>query len=613
MRIKRIKISNFRSIVKIDIPISQGNNLVSFCGANNVGKTNILNALNLFFDKSDYFPEKDCPNHKYYGTRGGSYQPKIEIEFTDDKDTFKIIKDWNKKIVEKEDNEILYKLSGIKNKKEKLDDKQIKDFLKKINFFFLPSINLSFPEAIKYIMNSDIIDLETGQTRMSGKKGEMKTAIEKVLADLKSILDALGDNISPLLEKYKAGWGVAFDLPAEVNSFRDLMIGEVDFYIKDKSNSKAIDAKGSGLQRLCHILMYFRIVEKLNEKKQSAIICIDEPDVYLHSGLQKELMSDIREKIKQNQIFLTTHSPIFIDTIQLSNVFLLDQKVEEKSYQRAKRKHSNLKFNAIQTHLIDFNESSGISTLKSYLGISEKDNLLFDKYNLLVEGEEDKIYLTKLLQHFNLNVPNIIPCNGADNIPKFLDFYNGLADKNSDTYFLVLLDNDHKGREVSKKIKPETYPNIKTTKKFIISFNGFDPAIDSNGNSTANIEIEDFVNPRIICYLANKILKQKGLSDFKKVDVNLVCSNITKPAFQNNGILSLLENKKNELNPTDGQNIKISTSDNGKSGFKSGIANVFGQLDKEIITLIGSSDSSENKHIVNFLTEVSELSISLKK
>jgi len=604
MLIKKIKISNYRSIVKIEIKVDEKNNFICFCGQNNVGKTNILNALDLFFNKSaGYIPEKDCPNHKYYGTRGGSYQPKIEIDFFDGTDNYKITKDWNKKLSDKE-GEKLYKISGKKNKNE-LNEKDIEKLLQKINFFFLPSINVSFPEAIKYIMNNDVIDLETGQTRMSGKKGEMKKKIEEVLNDLKSILNLLSNDISPLLHKYKEGWGVAFDLPTEVNTFRDLMIGEVDFYIKDKSNSKAIDAKGSGLQRLCHILMYFRIIEKLNDKKEETIVCIDEPDVYLHSGLQKKLLEDIKNKSQNNQIFITTHSPLFIDTIKLSNVFLLDQKVEEKEYQRAKRKNSNLKFNAIQTHLVDFNESSGVSTLKNYLGINDKDNLLFDKYNILVEGEEDKIYLIKLLQHFNLNIPNIISCNGADNVIKYLDFYNSIADNNSDVFFLVLLDNDQKGREIKNKIRTDNYKNLKIEIKFIISFSGFSPTIDKNSNSNANIEVEDFLDPQIICYLCNKILKHKKLQEFKKKDIDQICNNITKSAFQNNGILELLEAKKNELNPNDGQNIKINTSEKG--GFKSGIANIFNQLDKSIINLIGESNDTKNEKILNFLKEIAEL------
>lgn len=603
MKIQKIKILNYRSIVKIEIIVDKNNNFICFCGQNNVGKTNILNALSLFFDKSEYIAEKDCPNHKYYGTRGGSYQPKIEIDFINENNIYKITKNWNKKLSDKDD-EKLYKINGTKNR-EKLEEKDIEKLLQKINFFFLPSINVSFPEAIKYLMNNDIIDLQTTGMKMSGKKGDMKKKIEEVLIDLKSIMDLLSQDISPLLEKYKKGWGVAFDLSNEVNTFRDLMIGEIDFYIRDQSDSKAIDAKGSGLQRLCHILMYFRIIEKLNEKNEKTIICIDEPDVYLHSGLQKQLFRDIKNKIKDNQIFITTHSPIFIDTIKLSNVFLLEQKIEEKKYQRAKRKNSELKFNAIQTYLVDFSESNGISTLKNYLGITDKDNLLFDRYNILVEGQEDKIYLSKLLEHFNLNVPNIIPCNGADNIPKYLDFYNSIAEYNSNINFLVLLDNDQKGRDVNKKIKPNSYKNLKIEQKFIIAFSGFSPSLDLNGNSAANIEIEDFLDPNIICYLCNKILKKKQLNEFKNPHIKTISDNIVKSAFQNNGILELLESKKNELNPDNGQNIKINVSSEG--GFKSGIANIFSELDKNIINLIGLPTDEKNKHIFKFLKEISEL------
>jgi len=589
MRIKKFKISNFRSIVKLEIKIDENNNFICFCGANNVGKTNILNALSLFFGKSDYDPEKDCPNHKFFGTRGGHYQPKIEVVFKDNKDIYQITRDWNKNKEE---------FSGKKNK-NKLSAKEVSDFINKINFFYLPSINMSFPEAIKYIMNSDIIDLETGKTRMSGKKGEMKNAIEKVLGDLKFILDSLGEHISPLLDKYKEGWGVAFDISSEVNSFRDLMIGEIDFYIKDKSNSKAIDAKGSGLQRLCHILMYFRIIEKLNEKKQKVILCIDEPNVYLHSGLQKKLLEDIKEKSLKNQIFITTHSSIFIDTIKLSNVFLLDQKIEEKQYQRAKRKTEDKKFNAIETHLVNFGEANGISTLKNYLGIDDKDNLLFDKYNILVEGDDDKIYLSKLMSHFGIAVPNIIPCNGADNIIKHLEFYNSMADSQSESHFLAILDNDAEGRKVDEKIKPQNYTNIKVEKKFIIANSGFVPPKNRKGTCNADIEIEDFLKPAIVCYLVNEILKKKSLKYFSKKNVDDISTQITQPAFQNNGILALIENKKNELNPTTGQSIQI----NGE-GVKWGMANIFNNLDNNLIGMIGDINDSENVHIKNFLEEI---------
>jgi len=413
--ISNIKISSFRSIININVKIDSKNNFITFCGANNVGKTNILNALALFFDKTEYIAEKDCPHYKFRGTQGGSYQPKIAITFKNDNDIYFIEKNWN--LTKKERESEIFKVKGKKNG-EVLSHIEINDFFKKIHFFYLPSINISFPETIKYIMNSDIIDLEASKIRFSGKKKVMKDSIEEILGKLQELLDTLGDSITPLLSHYHDGWGLAFDFPKEVNTFRDLIIAEVDFYIKDKSNSKAIDAKGAGLQRLCHILMHFRMMQEINKKKKSVILLIDEPDVYLHSGLQKKLLNDFYQYIDKNQIFVTTHSPIFIDTVKLSNVFLLDQKIEEDvEFARGKRKKiQNKKFNIVSTELVDFSESNGVSKLKAYLGIDDEDSLLYDKYNLLVEGASDITYLSKLMTHFNIEVPYMKECGGADNI-----------------------------------------------------------------------------------------------------------------------------------------------------------------------------------------------------
>ncbi|MBY7734922.1 AAA family ATPase [Francisella philomiragia] len=97
INITRIKIANFRSITSLDIKIKNEKGLFTFCGENNVGKTNILKALSLFFDKKEFISNNDCPYYKYYGTRGGNYRPKIEITFNGGKDSYHIIKDWNLK------------------------------------------------------------------------------------------------------------------------------------------------------------------------------------------------------------------------------------------------------------------------------------------------------------------------------------------------------------------------------------------------------------------------------------------------------------------------------------------------------------------------------------
>ena len=602
MFIKEINIKNYRSITSLKIKLDNDNNFISFSWANNVWKTNVLNALNLFFWEWKYIPEKDCPNHKYYWTRWWSYQPNIEILFIENNDEIRLSKNWNiTKKDKKEFPDLEYKIKGKKNT-DILTKNSCEKIINEIDFLFLQSINISFPEAIKYIMNSDIIDLEMGKSRMSWKKKDMKDNIEKVLNDLKDILNALWENITPLLENYKEWWWVAFDLPTEVNTFRDLMIWEIDFFIQDKSNSKAIDAKWSWLQRLCHILMYFRIIQKLNEKKKNVILCIDEPDVYLHSWLQKKLLEDIKNISENNQIFITTHSSIFIDTIKLSNVFLLDQKINPKKYTRWKRKSWIKKYNAVETFLVDFNDENWISTLKHYLWIEDKDQLLFDKYNILVEWESDKIYLSKLMLNFGISVPNIIPCNWANNIIKYLEFYDSIWDKKNKSTFLVLLDNDWKWREVNKKIKADSFVNINIKSKFIISYFWFNPKLDKNWNNNANIEIEDFLNPEIISYLFNNILKRKKLKIFNVRNKKIIYKKIQQNAFQNNGILALLENEKNTINPEDWDKISILNE-----WVKSGISKIFEELNSEIIRLIWDKSDKVNINIYNFLKSISKI------
>ena len=50
IKIEKVEIERFRSILKkLELNIDISYNLISICGQNNVGKTNTLRAINLFF------------------------------------------------------------------------------------------------------------------------------------------------------------------------------------------------------------------------------------------------------------------------------------------------------------------------------------------------------------------------------------------------------------------------------------------------------------------------------------------------------------------------------------------------------------------------------------
>lgn len=64
IRIIKCEISRYRSILSMTLDISQELNSIAICGQNNVGKTNTLRAINLFFFPENYDREKDMPKIK---------------------------------------------------------------------------------------------------------------------------------------------------------------------------------------------------------------------------------------------------------------------------------------------------------------------------------------------------------------------------------------------------------------------------------------------------------------------------------------------------------------------------------------------------------------------
>ena len=52
--ITKVEIKRYRSINDLVINIDESHNIVTFCGQNNVGKTNILRAIALFFNKMTF-------------------------------------------------------------------------------------------------------------------------------------------------------------------------------------------------------------------------------------------------------------------------------------------------------------------------------------------------------------------------------------------------------------------------------------------------------------------------------------------------------------------------------------------------------------------------------
>ncbi|MBN1039964.1 hypothetical protein DVW12_14755 [Clostridium botulinum] len=565
VKISKIKINRFRSIMEMSLKIDQDENIISICGANNVGKTNTLRALNLFFNPNIYDPKIDIPTFKK-ATWGGAVHPKIAVEFIDSmqKKTYLIIRDFQRV------NEDNIELSGSyykhedKRNKVTLDKEELEKFMDKIQFYFIESVNLVIPDIINKITD-DMISLQYDKSRFTKSKQELRDAYMTYTNGLQEVLDIFAKDISESFNRFRENWNVVFNVPKSIETFRDLISDDVTLTIKD-NGSNGIVEKGSGLQRLALIILFFEISQRILDKK-TVIICIDEPDTFLHEGLQRKLKEFLDEKSELMQIFLTTHSKVFIDTFEMKNTVLLNAKYSVKPSVRKKTD-----IDVMETFSIDINTDDGYKLICEHLGIEEKSYEILEKFNLLVEGNCDRKYILELCKFFKFKEVNIISANGADPMMKYLEFYESYY-KNNESYkpqIRIILDNDAKGRDVFKKIGAKKFKNILINLMLIPNFLG-DSNIELEKNNTNN-EIEDFLYPEVLCELINQLLRKKGM---KMLCTKQVCKKINTPAFKNNGILQLCEHSKNEKNPQNGNDISFVSSNESTNRIKEGLAGLF--------------------------------------
>jgi predicted ATP-dependent endonuclease of OLD family len=579
MKITKIEIKRFRSILDLKLDLNLNNNFSTICGANNSGKTNVLKALNIFFNPSEYIVAEDVPNHKYFGSRGGATYPEITLTFRKDNEEWKIKRFFGLDGLEKSEGNktILSPKNTIK-----INDPEIEKVLNQIAFFFIPAINISFPKLINNLID-DVYDLEYEKTRFRGLKQDLKTTFDNYINGLVEILNHLAEEINPIFKNFNDNWSVGFENSADVKKFKDLISQDIEFFLNDKSN-RNIQGKGSGLQRLGYILLHSRIIEKL--KKKSVIFCVDEPDVFLHQGLQKKLKEHLKYIATTHQVIITTHSPIFIDSYKLDNVFLLDLEIENEVYY----KRTDNSYYPLNTNLVDISQENGIQKIKEYLGISTEDYDLLENYNIIVEGDCDIKYLTETCNYFEISTPKIIASMGASKIEKYIDFYNSFySGREIKPSILIIFDNDDAGREEYRKIHKKQltnqYQNLHLKIEFIPNCYGEIQNIEDvrNNKVRCNYEIEDFIYPELLLNNCNILLKKINFKTLRFQDLE---RKIKAKAFKEKGVLYNLDLIKNDKNPEEGNKIDFS-SEQAKKGL-SGLYNLKG--DKKISESINELD-----------------------
>lgn len=442
MKLVEFSVTNYRSITKAHKIELQ--NLTVLVGKNNEGKSNLLTALNVAMtavimhsqgrnprthSRLEYLYnwKRDFPMqlqdrksglesifrlkfslegdelgefHNQTGIRGNEIIP-IEVRFGRD--------NMSKIEVPKRGS------AAYKNK-----SKQITEFIsKRISFNYIQAVRTEEMaiNALQQVIEGELLSLRENEEYVQAQK--------KVLQLQQQVFNKIAKQ---LVEPLKAF------LP----NLQDVsIIGNTDNYglryirrdfdvIIDDGLATSITNKGDGIKSLVALA----ILKDRRNRGGASIIAIEEPESHLHSGAIHSLVDVINKMSDNSQVIITTHNPLFVQQNRLDSNIIVDNGTAHAA--------------------------KNIGEIRKILGVLPSDNLKNSRYVLVVEGEDDKIALTKILPTYSEEIKVALRTNqlvikalaGAGNLSH--DLYDL---KSSMCKFVVLLDNDKAGIEAYDKAK----------------------------------------------------------------------------------------------------------------------------------------------------------------
>lgn len=224
---------------------------------------------------------------------------------------------------------------------------------------------------------------------------------------------------------------------------------DVSFQFDGDDKLIPMSHKGTGYRRLFMVARFRYLAEK--KKGNNIVYLIEEPETFLHPSAQEDLINAFNDLSEDNQILISTHSPVFVGATDISSVVLC-KKEEQSIYE-----------STTEENKIDF-----INKIIQELGIKPSFNLRDDFEKILfVEGKDDLEFYKKVTSELiekDLEKKVLILPVGGSSVDSFV---NISYFKNNGRDLFLILDSD-KGLLIRDPKKPEI--QIKSSDNFNDNF-----------------------------------------------------------------------------------------------------------------------------------------------
>lgn len=451
MFIKEFKIKNFRSIVRADIPL---NNISVFVGLNDVGKSNILKALNLFFNgETDYGKPLDFnEDYSKYTPFRKKKANEIILELTinppknykDSKD-IKWTKIWRKTGIFKE--EIIFTDGTNFPKNSKLNS-----WLKNIRFTYVPAIRgNSYFQIILAKLHDTLAETIENDLRLAG---------DDFISKIKTNTEEMTNEISK-----RIGIKSQIRFPTNLQS----LFKTLDFATSEGLYDISLSNRGDGVKTR-HIPAILKFIsDQLNVIKikgspnVSMIWGYEEPENNLEMLITYSLADQFVDYSNEIQLLLTTHSPGFYSLKSkhnnIVNLFKVVKPKESEAEIIQLDPIHNLDYDmGIMPIISPYIEQKikDIKELESNLKLFKDELKRINSNVLYVEGEDEVRIFTKIIENENLTDIITVTCEGmgCNGVKSKMMSWSWIAGTNNYKAFGIF-DNDNAGISEFQKLKSE--------------------------------------------------------------------------------------------------------------------------------------------------------------
>lgn len=225
---------------------------------------------------------------------------------------------------------------------------------------------------------------------------------------------------------------------------------ELAFTISDRTTARY--SFGERSQGLRYFLSYFvQLLAHRRENQGSDILLLDEPDAFLSSTGQHDLLRVLLEYARpesggpDSQVIYVTHSPFLIDKNHPQRIRVLDKGAESEG-----------------TRVVRDAANNRYEPLRSSLGSHVAETAFIGGQNLFVEGLADQVLIAGMAAHLakedgssdgvlDLNTVTVVASGGADSVPYLVYLARGRdAIKPA---CVALLDGDKSGLDAEKILR----------------------------------------------------------------------------------------------------------------------------------------------------------------